>query len=68
MSANDKECKFQDMESLEWVVNIINESARALNDETRIAAKGSIPESLFKALGAATGSAGSLACIVPTPA
>ena len=63
MSTDNKKCKFQNMESLEWVVSIINEAARALNDKTRITAKGSIPDSLFKVLGAATGSAGSLATL-----
>ena len=63
MSTDNKKCKFQNMESLVWVVSIINEAARALNDKTRITAKGSIPDSLFKALGAATGSAGSLATL-----
>lgn len=58
-----KDYVFPDLKSLEWVVHIINEVARALNDKTRITAKGSIPDSLFKALGAATGSAGSLAAL-----
>ena len=58
-----KDYIFHDLKSLEWVVHIINEVARALNDKTRITAKGSIPDSLFKALGAATGSAGSLAAL-----
>ena len=58
-----KDYVFPDLKSLEWVVHIINEVARALNDKTRITAKGSIPDSLFKALGAATGSAGSLATL-----
>lgn len=50
-----KEAVFQNVESLQQVVNIINEAAAALNDKTRTIRESPIPEVLAGALGAAIG-------------
>ena len=46
-----KEAVFQNVESLQQVVNIINEAAAALNDKTRTIRESPIPEVLAGALG-----------------
>ena len=54
---------FQSIESLQPVVNVVNEAAFALNDGTRTIRESAIPEVLFGALGAGVGSAGSFAAL-----
>lgn len=58
-----KEAVFQNVESLQQVVNIINEAAAALNDKTRTIRESSIPEVLAGALGAGIGGIGSFAAL-----
>ena len=58
-----KETVFQNVESLQQVVNIINEAAAALNDKTRTIRESSIPEVLAGALGAGIGGIGSFAAL-----
>lgn len=50
-----KEMMFQSVESLQPVVNVVNEAAYAVNDKTRTIRESSIPEVLTGALGAGTG-------------
>ena len=58
-----KEAVFQNVESLQQVVNIINEAAAALNDKTRTIWESPIPEVLAGALGAGIGGIGSFAAL-----
>jgi len=58
-----KEMKFQSVEALQQVVNIINESAEALGDKSRTIRESAIPEVLMGALGAGLGGAGSFAAL-----
>ncbi len=58
-----KETVFQNVESLQQVVNIINEAAAALNDKTRTIRESPIPEVLAGALGAGIGGIGSFAAL-----
>ncbi|MDU6724161.1 MAG: hypothetical protein E6456_05895 [Streptococcus mitis] len=58
-----KELVFQSVESLQQVVNIINEAAAALNDKTRTIRESPIPEVLAGALGAGIGGIGSFAAL-----
>lgn len=53
-----KELVFQSVESLQQVVNVINEAAAALNDKTRTIRESPIPEVLAGALGAGIGGIG----------
>ena len=53
-----KELVFQSVESLQQVVNVINEAAAALNDKTRTIRESPIPEVLAGALGAGIGGTG----------
>ena len=48
---------FQTVESLQLVVNVINESAIAISDVTRTIRESNIPDVLLGALGASTGAA-----------
>jgi len=50
-----KDMNFQSVEALQQVVNVINESAQALNDKSRTIRESAIPEVLTGALGAGTG-------------
>ena len=50
-----KELVFQSVESLQQVVNVINEAVAALNDKTRTIWESPIPEVLAGALGAGIG-------------
>lgn len=50
-----KELVFQSVESLQQVVNVINEAAASLNDKTRTIRESPIPEVLAGALGAGIG-------------
>ena len=58
-----KEAVFQNVESLQQVVNIINEAAAALNDKTRTIRESPILEVLAGALGAGIGGIGSFAAL-----
>ena len=50
---------FKNVESLQQVINVINEAATASNDKKRTIAESSIPEILTGALGAGIGGVGS---------
>lgn len=58
-----KELVFQSVESLQQVVNVINEAAAALNDKTRTIRESPITEVLAGALGAGIGGIGSFAAL-----
>ena len=58
-----KETVFQNVESLQQVVNVINEASAALNDKTRTMRESAIPEVLAGALGAGVGGIGSFAAL-----
>ena len=58
-----KELVFQSVESLQQVVNVINEAAAALNDKTRTIRESPIPEVLAGALGAGIGGIGSFVAL-----
>lgn len=58
-----KEQVFQNVESLQQVVNVINEASAALNDKTRTMRESAIPEVLAGALGAGVGGIGSFAAL-----
>lgn len=62
-SKKRKEMVFQNVESLQQVVNIVNEAALALNDKTRTIRESAIPEVLSGALGAGLGGVGSFAAL-----
>lgn len=54
-----KEMIFQNVESLQQVVNVVNEAASAVNDKTRTIRETAIPEVLAGALAAGVGGVGS---------
>lgn len=54
-----KKMNFKNTESLQSVVNVVNEAAAAVNDKHRTIAESSIPEVLTGALGAGVGGVGS---------
>lgn len=54
---------FQSVESLQQVVNIVNEAAVAVNDKSRTIRESAIPEVLAGALGAGIGGVGSFAAL-----
>ena len=58
-----KEQVFQNVESVQQVVNVINEASAALNDKTRTMRESAIPEVLAGALGAGVGGIGSFAAL-----
>ena len=58
-----KEMVFQNVESLQQVVNVVNEAALALNDKSRTIRESAIPEVLAGALGAGLGGVGSFAAL-----
>ena len=58
-----KEQVFQNVESLQQAVNVINEASAALNDKTRTMRESAIPEVLAGALGAGVGGIGSFAAL-----
>lgn len=58
-----KEMNFQSVDSLQQVVNVVNEAAFALNDKTRTIRESAIPEVLAGALGAGIGGVGSFAAL-----
>ena len=58
-----KEMVFQSVDSLQPVVNVVNEAAAALNDSKRTIRESAIPEVLAGALGACVGGIGSFAAL-----
>ena len=56
-----KDMNFQSVESMQSVVNVVNEAAAALNDKRRTIRESAIPEVLAGALGAGIGGVGSFA-------
>lgn len=58
-----KDMIFQSVDSLQQVVNIVNEAACALNDSARTIRESAIPEVLAGALGAGIGGVGSFAAL-----
>lgn len=58
-----KNMKYQSVDSLQQVVNVVNEAAEALNDKSRTIRESAIPEVLAGALGAGIGGIGSFAAL-----
>ena len=58
-----KEFNFKSVDSLQQVVNVVNESAMALNDKRRTIRESPLGEVLFGALGAGMGGAGSFVAL-----
>ena len=58
-----KEMVFQSVDSLQQVVNVVNEAAAAVNDSKRTLKESVIPEVLAGALGAGIGGVGSFAAL-----
>ena len=58
-----KEMKFQSVEALQQVVNVVNEAAAAVSDKSRTIRESAIPEVLMGALGAGIGGIGSFAAL-----
>jgi hypothetical protein len=58
-----KDMNFQSVDSLQQVVNVVNEAAVALNDKTRTIRESAIPEVLSGALGAGIGGIGSFVAL-----
>ena len=58
-----KKMNFQSVESMQGVVNVVNEAAAALNDKNRTIRESAIPEVLAGALGAGIGGVGSFAAL-----
>ncbi len=58
-----KDMVFQSVESLQQVVNVVNEAAAAVNDKSRTIKESAIPEVLAGALGAGIGGVGSFAAL-----
>lgn len=58
-----KNMVFQSVESLQQVVNVVNEAAEAVNDKSRTIRESAIPEVLAGAIGAGIGGAGSFAAL-----
>ena len=58
-----KDMNFQSVDSMQSVVNVVNEAAAALNDKRRTIRESAIPEVLAGALGAGIGGVGSFAAL-----
>lgn len=58
-----KDMIFKSVDSLQQVVNVVNEAAEATNDSKRTIAESAIPEVLAGALGAGIGGVGSFAAL-----
>jgi prefoldin subunit 5 len=58
-----KEMKFQSVEALQNVVDVVNESAEALNDKKRTIRESAIPEVLMGVVGAGIGAVGSFTAL-----
>ena len=60
---NKKDMVFKNVESLQQVINVINEAAAASNDKRKTISESSIPEVLTGALGASIGGVGSFVAL-----
>lgn len=58
-----KNMNFQSVESLQSVVNVVNEAAAVVNDKKRTIRESAIPEVLAGAVGAGIGGVGSFAAL-----
>ena len=58
-----KDMVFQSVDSLQQIVNVVNETAAAVNDSKRTIKESAIPEVLAGALGAGIGGVGSFAAL-----
>jgi len=58
-----KDMVFQSVDSLQQVVNVVNEASAALNDSKRTIRESAIPEVLTGALGAGIGGVGSFVAL-----
>lgn len=58
-----KDMNFQSVDSMQSVVNVVNEAAAALNDKNRTIKESAIPEVLAGALSASIGGVGSFAAL-----
>ena len=58
-----KDMRFQSVDALQQVVNVVNEAAEAVNDSKRTIRESAIPEVLAGALGAGIGGVGSFAAL-----
>ena len=58
-----KDMVFQSVDSLQQIVNVVNEAAAAVNDSKRTIKESAIPEVLAGALGAGIGGVGSFAAL-----
>ena len=58
-----KDMVFQSVDSLQQIVNVVNEAAAAVNDSKRTIKESAIPEVLAGALGAVVGGVGSFAAL-----
>lgn len=58
-----KDMNFRSVDSLQQVINVVNEAAFALNDKTRTIRESAIPEVLSGALGAGIGGVASFAAL-----
>ena len=58
-----KKMRFQSVDALQQVVNVVNEAAQAVNDSSRTIKESAIPEVLAGALGAGIGGVGSFAAL-----
>ena len=58
-----KDMRFQSVEALQQVVNVVNEAAAALDDPKRTIRESAIPEVLAGAFGAGIGGAASFAAL-----
>ena len=59
-----KNMHFRSVDSMQSVVNVVNEAAAALNDKARTIGGSAIPEILAGALGAGIGGVGSFAALL----
>lgn len=58
-----KDMNFRSLDSLQQVVNVVNDAALALSDKTRTIRESPIPDVLMGALGAGVGGVGSFAAL-----
>lgn len=63
MGKKKKDMNFKSVESLQPVVNVVNEASAAINDKKRTIRESAIPDALFGAIGAGIGGAGSFAAL-----
>jgi len=60
-----EEKRFKSLDSLQSVVNVVNEAETAIKDKNRIIANSAIPDVLAGALGASVGGVASFAALYP---